>query len=41
MYSKLMTNIVNNITDNAVISYTKQLLDNDERLKEVASEIIS
>jgi hypothetical protein len=40
IYSKLISLAVNNVPVNEIISYTKQLLDNDERLKEVASKII-
>jgi hypothetical protein len=36
-----MSHAVNSVPVDEVISYTKQLLDNDDGLKEVASKIIN
>jgi hypothetical protein len=41
VYQKLMSHAVNSVPVDEVISYTKQLLDNDDGLKEVASKIIN
>jgi hypothetical protein len=41
VYQKLMSHAVNNVPVDELISYTKQLLNNDENLKKVASKIMN